>query len=336
MKTINQNLKTQIQEFLNNKYGGTFRFLKEGMFRNNFGDTNLNEVISKTDFLKDTEYDAFSIRVRSYLLGLTAIPVCYCGSKVKFNSNFGWLTYCSTKCSAQSDLTTKRRVLTNVTKYGVSNVFSNERVREKIKKTCIERYGVDNYAKLNSKKEEPKKPVKLPDYLNETKLGIFLSDRLSSNFLHDRKIPESDSQKRYDYIFTDLKLIVEFDGYGHYTKSNIVINDESKDEEVSQYGYKLIRIPYFVQLTTEVIETLFGDIINDKSDFSNNYPHGFIDPKVIYPSSFCELGIRRFESFLDTYKDKQFVKDIINNLKNKVQEMGEGLVICSALRKYLD
>jgi len=54
--------------------------------------------------------------------------LCYCGHKPKFiNFKKGYLKYCSIKCSS-----------------------NNKEVREKYKKTCINKYGVDNVSKSDS------------------------------------------------------------------------------------------------------------------------------------------------------------------------------------------
>lgn len=54
---------------------------------------------------------------------------------------------CSFKCSgmlAQSHSAKKKRIRTNIDKYGVENVFCNEEIKNKIKSTMVEKYGVEN------------------------------------------------------------------------------------------------------------------------------------------------------------------------------------------------
>ena len=52
-----------------------------------------------------------------------------------------------------------RRAKTNLTRYGVVDPFESEQVKNKIKETCLEKYGVDHHMKVEQirKKAESKK-----------------------------------------------------------------------------------------------------------------------------------------------------------------------------------
>lgn len=153
-------------------------------------------------------------------------------------------------------------------------------------------------------------------YLIESRLGEFLKKLYPNHeFIHDKIVPNLGINNRPDYRNDELKLIVEFDGYQHYTSSSYILTDQKKDEIYSGAGYRIIRIPYFVQLSTDVIQNLF------EIDFIINqvYPHGFIDKKAILPADFCELGIHRFKSDLERFS---FIKqEIIQSLNAKVAEL---------------
>ena len=116
-----------------------------------------------------------------------------CGKPTKFvNFSAGYKPYCSAKCAANSDETKQRRTNTNLLKYGCANVSQNteiktkklhtykshvEEIKEKVKstnnqrygcdwvtqsdefkkkasQTCIEKYGVSNFAQSNKYKEK--------------------------------------------------------------------------------------------------------------------------------------------------------------------------------------
>jgi hypothetical protein len=51
-----------------------------------------------------------------------------------------------------------------------------------------------------------------------------------------------------------------------------------------------LRIPYFIQVDSTICSFFF----NDKSDFSKNFPHGFISKKCILPQEFSSAGESRF------------------------------------------
>ena len=100
------------------------------------------------------------------------------------------------------------------------------------------------------------------NYLTETTLGVFLQNTFPNNWVHDKIVPNSNIKNRPDYRCDELKMIVEFDGYLHYTSMKSILNDYKKDEVYKQMGYKIIRIPYFVQLESRTIKMLFGLDIN--------------------------------------------------------------------------
>lgn len=140
--------------------------------------------------------------------------------------------------------------------------------------------------------------MKLYDgYLTEEKLGVVLAllfpDKL---WIRDQVVPNSGCNLRPDYRCDELKLIVEFDGFLHYTKTKQITKDAEKNVILRNLGYKIIRIPYFVQLSKEMVKYYF-DIEIDEWD---HYPHGFIDKKAVIPADFCLSGIFRI---LDEFKD---------------------------------
>ncbi|MFW6233611.1 MAG: DUF7487 domain-containing protein, partial [Nanoarchaeota archaeon] len=67
-------------------------------------------------------------------------PLCKeCGKELKFISfNKGYNSYCSAKCSGKQS---KKAIQE---KYGVENVFQLDDIKEKIKKTNLEKYGQEN------------------------------------------------------------------------------------------------------------------------------------------------------------------------------------------------
>lgn len=88
---------------------------------------------------------------------LNDYPKCHCGERVKFYGiKKGYAKYCSYKCSS-SDPKKKQKVReTCVEKYGVDNPNKSSKIRAKAKETCIEKYGVDNPSKSNEIKKKIK------------------------------------------------------------------------------------------------------------------------------------------------------------------------------------
>lgn len=145
----------------------------------------------------------------------------------------------------------------------------------------------------------------LIDYLNLIYPNI--------EWVHDKPFIKG-KRARPDYRCEDLKIIVEFDGYNHYTTSSRILSDIENTKLYESLGYKVIRIPYFIQMSSIVIKCLFDVEV----DIEQQYPHGFIsDTKFdLLPCDFNNLGIERFEKDLERFS---YIKeDIVLSLKNKI------------------
>lgn len=144
-------------------------------------------------------------------------------------------------------------------------------------------------------------------------------------------VVNSNIKSRPDYVCENLKLIVEYDGDQHYRSAKKIKNEIKKNELFQKLGYTVIRIPYFIQISSATIEYLFGK----KITYNQIFPHGFISKTVIMPCDFCELGIRKFESDLEMFS--YIRNDIIISLQNKLAELDDkDLVIPSSLNYLLE
>lgn len=99
----------------------------------------------------------------------------------------------------------------------------------------------------------------LLDYL----LEIFPETK-PSDWIHDKQIGKGDRPRiRPDYRNESKRLIVEFDGVQHYTDWEKSREDREKDEIYRALGYKVVRIPFFIQLTRKTAQKLFGESVKD-------------------------------------------------------------------------
>ena len=156
-------------------------------------------------------------------------------------------------------------------------------------------------------------------YLDDKKLGSALSSLFpGKTFVYDKSVPRSELRARPDYRCDELMLIVEFDGYRHYTLAKTILADETKDACYIALGYSIVRVPYYVQLSSEVIDALFG--LNGRK-WEQNYAHGFIDENAPLPADFCSLGVDRFEQ--DLKRVECIRPDIIASLKAKIEILGD-------------
>lgn len=131
-------------------------------------------------------------------------------------------------------------------------------------------------------------------------------------FVYDKPIPKDivlsrckgvDIRRfRPDARCEELSLIVEFDGLPHYQDTKVILADRVKDEYLCRLGYKVVRIPYWIQLTNEVIECLFGVNVNEPMceltySFSDTSKDDF--GLSICPGNMCEAGR---ETMMDQFK----------------------------------
>ena len=125
----------------------------------------MNFIISQTPLLSDR---GFKISTKCFwvLNGLKDFPKCQeCGNPLKYNVkvNRGYGSFCSQKCRKSSLIPIEKGKATKKERYGdecynnpakaketflahfgVSNPNKNPTIREKIRKTCRERFGVDH------------------------------------------------------------------------------------------------------------------------------------------------------------------------------------------------
>lgn len=117
---------------------------------------------------------------------------------------------------------------------------------------------------------------------------------------HDKAVPNlivngKLSRIRPDYRSEKLKIIIEFDGLPHYQNPDVIKSDRKKDLIYKENGYKVVRVPYFIQLTKETVKILFNIDIDfelfDMSVLDKNMSLGVHSRAT--PAYLCPLGIKR-------------------------------------------
>ena len=170
---------------------------------------------------------------------------------------------------------------------------------------------------LREHSEEASKLRKNPNNkLHKTGLNEYLKVIFPNrNFVHDTKVEGVDGRKRPDYYSNEpTKLIVEFNGLPHYTKPDIILRDKIKQKLFEDNGYKVVMIPYFIQLTNKAVKTLFGVDVKEPL-FDENIPSLFVSDGCT-PAFLCPEGIKRMaEDFL------KFPEQYEVNMKQMKKEM---------------
>lgn len=128
----------------------------------------------------------------------------------------------------------------------------------------------------------------------------------TNDWIHDKTIdtlPKGEkSRKRPDYRSESLKLIVEFDGLQHYTDPERIKEDRMAVEFYERLGYKVVRIPYFIQLTNQAVEEMFGVCVEEPL-FDGSIPSLGIKGKNT-PAYLCAAGIERMAKEFFRFPDQ--------------------------------
>jgi hypothetical protein len=117
------------------------------------------------------------------------------------------------------------------------------------------------------------------------------------------------------------KGTIKFDGVAHDSVTNIKIAIKLKEAKhylfpvdvkdisenylaANRSAYKVIQIPYFIQLTNETFEHYFGR--EPHAPILSDHPSGFGDPQMIPPANFCSMGVNNFLTELGELPEEAF------------------------------
>ena len=171
---------------------------------------------------------------------------------------------------------------------------------------------------------KPKK-YKLSELSNETLgdlLSVFFDKKIESstpdqtNIVKEFKVEYFDqtSQRKshfiIDYFLThkETKIAFEYDGPEHYNNVNKIERDQRKKKKLLELGYKVICVPYYLQLTKDIAKHFFSEDFDVYSDGKYSsaveriyktlneeamLAHGWHTTSET-PANFVEKGIRRF------------------------------------------
>lgn len=178
------------------------------------------------------------------------------------------------------------------------------------------------YGYLRETKELAIKAGISEDGLPRTGLDEYLSIIFPevNDWVHDKAICK-DCRNRPDYRSEKLKLIIEFDGLPHYQNPDIIIKDKINTEKYQTLGYKVVRIPYFIQLTNKAVKQLFDRDV-DFPLFDVNFPSLNVEGRCT-PAYLCPLGIERMAKEFKLFPDQ--LKTNLEKLKNYNNENLTGL-----------
>lgn len=133
----------------------------------------------------------------------------------------------------------------------------------------------------------------------EEYLAVIYPEIPQSDWIHNKTIGGIGKQIRPDYRCEQLKLIIEFDGLQHYQDPNRIKADYCNQRIYEEKGYKVVRIPYFIQLTNNVVKEMFGKDIKEPL-FDDSVPSMGIKGKNT-PAYCCPAGVKRMAKEFHRY-----------------------------------
>lgn len=128
------------------------------------------------------------------------------------------------------------------------------------------------------------------------------------DWVNNKTIKDGDGKSltrcKPDYHSPSLKLVIEFDGVLHYQNPENLIRDIKNTKIYENLGYKVVRIPYFIQLSNSAIIELFGVEVKGQM-FDEQNPSFGVKWKNT-PAYMCYAGLCRmameFQRFPTQYQ----------------------------------
>jgi hypothetical protein len=142
-------------EIINKITSGSPNRIREKWFVKNSPET-YNQII---EFTKNISDISFPFKIWHWVNNKEDYMRCYCGKKLSQNMNWknGYKKYCSNKCSANSEETKDKLKKTALEKWGVEHYSKTEDWVKKVKETSLKNWGVDNFSKTEDYLEKSKK-----------------------------------------------------------------------------------------------------------------------------------------------------------------------------------
>lgn len=154
----------------------------------------VDALLLSTNFLNSSA----TISERLYCLKNDTIPnTCDCGLPTKFKSpKVGYAEFCSTACIGKSTKIKEKRKTSTIASSGGCG-FASEKIKNKVKQTNLDRYGVENATQnvdIAAKIEETWKTIDKPSILEKrkkTNLEKYGAEYHQQNIEQQQKIQES-------------------------------------------------------------------------------------------------------------------------------------------------
>lgn len=206
---------------------GSSTRLRYSYFLNNHFDI-FNNIIN---FCVDIDIP-FNQKIWHWVNDKPTYYLCKCGNRTNFNKNWlnGYKIYCSSKCSQSNIETKEKRKLTNIEKYGVDNVAKLQEVKKKQEDTNLKIYGSKSSFQNKDVREKWKRKVK--EKYNVDHIFQLDSFKEKSEKTSFEKYGVSHYVKSDEYIKKTIEKNREKYGEDWYTQTNEYIDSSKKSNNI--------------------------------------------------------------------------------------------------------
>ena len=285
METIVERLKREL---------GNPKKVKKVIFDN---EKLKNELLKETEFLRGTEYDNINSRYKYLRVGgsVENFKCPYCGGVRKLNASALANTCGSPECMHKCQIDSKIELHRNM-----SNEKKKE-IIEKMKKTCLERYGVEYSTQSEIMKEKT----------NKTK-----EEKYGNPFFTNQEKRKKTNIDKYGGVAPlcneTIKKKMEETNLKKYGVKNVFQSEEVKqaikETNIKKYGVEYPMMSKEIQSKVDYPEAVFKQIISKKR---NGTLHTSSHEDNIY-----EWLLEEFGSVKKQYMDERY-KNPYTNLKFK-------------------
>jgi hypothetical protein len=131
--------------------------------------------------------------------------------------------------------------------------------------------------------------------LNKASLKQFLKSEPSLEYLGE-SVKTAKGTIKFDGVvldsITDIKIAIKLKEAEDYLYPIKAMEVDEARWAANKSDYKVIEIPYFIQLTNDSFEHYFGRA--PQVPILSDHPSGFEDPSLIPPANFCSMGTSNF------------------------------------------
>ena len=285
-------------------------FNKNGKLNTHYGNKNEKENWPDLyEYIQNRYSDSLSYSETIYRIKnkIEIRPLCKCcGKSVKYKDiTNGFSQYCSNKCVNSSKDVREKVKQTNLERYGVENTLQSKIIREKIKQTNLERYGVEHPTQSDTIKEKVKQA-------NLQKYGV-------------------DHPAQSDAIKEKIKQ-TNLERYGNASPlGNKEIQDKAKLTSLEKYGTEFpnqakcvkdkLKKSFYDNHSEEEIQEIYQQMVKTARK-NNSYQKAIIKRRKTKMEKYGDPTYTNTNKIKNTIFENYGVYNIaqVNKIKEKIQQ----------------